>query len=60
MSLDKFTMETVDDSIFDATEAVRVRYHKRSNKNAICKYLNVSADSEKLYIEKSFKVVTRT
>ena len=57
MSLDKFTMETVDDSIFDATEAVRVRYHKRSNKNTICKYLNVSADSEKLYIENRIDVL---
>ena len=29
MYLNRFTMETVDDLIFDATEAVRGRYHKR-------------------------------
>ena len=32
MSLDKFTMETVDDSILDAIEAVRGRHHKRTEK----------------------------
>ena len=74
MSLDKFSMETVDDLIFDAIEAVRGRYHKRPDKNSICKYLNVSTEAEKLYMKigltsylnqtkletKSFKVVTRT
>ena len=44
-------METVDDLIFDATEAVRGRYYKRCDKNCICKYLNVSTETEKLYIE---------
>ena len=73
MSLDKFSMETVDDLIFDAIEAVRGRYHKRPDKNSISKYLNVSTEAEKLskigltsYLNqtnletKIFKVVTRT
>ena len=74
MSLDKFSMETVDDLIFDAIEAVRGRYHKRPDKNSICKYL-MSLQKPKKYIlkigltcylnqtkleTKSFKVVTRT
>ena len=57
MSLDKFSMETVDDLIFDAIEAVRGRYHKRPNKNSICKYLNVSTETEKLYIENRLDVL---
>ena len=57
MSLDKFSMETVDDLIFDATEAVRGRYHKRPDKNSICKYLNVSTEAEKLYIENRIDVL---
>ena len=44
-------METVDDLIFDTIEAVRGRYHKRPDKNSICKYLNASTEAEKLYIE---------
>ena len=73
MSLDKFTMETADDLNFDAIEAVSGRYHKRPDKNSICKYLNVSTETEELYIQigstsylnqtksetKSFIVVTR-
>ena len=51
MSLDKFTTENVDDLIFDVIEAVRGRFHKRLDKNSICKYLNVSTETEKLYIE---------
>ena len=51
MSLDKFTTENVDDLIFDVIEAVRGRFHKRRDKNSICKYLNVSTETEKLYIE---------
>ena len=51
MSLGKFPTETVDDLIFDANEAVRGRYHKRPDKNSIYKYLNVSTEIEKLYIE---------
>ena len=51
MSLDKFTTENVDDLIFDAIDAVRGRFHKRPDKNSICKYLNVSTETEKLYIE---------
>ena len=57
MSLDKFSMETVDDLIFDAIEAVRGRYHKRPDKNSICKYLNVSTEAEKLYIENRIDVL---
>ena len=74
MSLDKFTMETVDDLNFDAIEAVRGRYHKRPDIDSICKYL-MSLQKPKNYIlkigltsylnqtkseTKSFKVVTRT
>ena len=51
MSLDKFPTETVADLIFDANEAVRGRYHKRPDKNSVCKYLNVSIETEKLYFE---------
>ena len=51
MSLDKFTTKNVDDLIFDAVEAARGRFHKRPDKNSICKYLNVSTETEKLYIE---------
>ena len=51
MSLDKFTMETVDDLNFDAVEAVSGRHHKRPDKNSICKYLNVSTETEELYIK---------
>ena len=51
MSLDKFTTKNVDDLIFDANEAARGRFHKRPDKNSICKYLNVSTETEKLYIE---------
>ena len=50
-------METVDDLIFDAIEAVRGRYHKRPDKNSICKYLNVSTETEKLYIENRIDVL---
>ena len=57
MSLDKFSMETVDDLIFDAIEAVRGRYHKRPDKNSISKYLNVSTEAEKLYIENRIDVL---
>ena len=51
MSLGKFSTETVDDLIFDANEAVRGSYHKRPDKNSVCKYLNISTEIEKLYIE---------
>ena len=51
MSMDKFTMETFDDLIFNALEAYNGRYCKRPEKNSICKYLNVSTETEKLYIE---------
>ena len=51
MSLSKFPTETVDDLIFDAIEPVRGRYLNRPDKNAVCKYLNVSTEIEKLYIE---------
>ena len=51
MSLGKFPTETVDDLIFDANEAVRGSYHKRPDKNSVCKYLNISTEIEKLYIE---------
>ena len=44
-------METVDDLICDPIEAVRGRYHKRTDKNSICKYLNLSTETEKLYID---------
>ena len=47
MSIDKFTMETVDDLILDAIEVVRGRCHKRPDKNFTCKYLNVSTGTEK-------------
>ena len=57
MSLDKFSMETVNDLIFDAIEAVRGRYHKRPDKNSICKYLNFSTEAEKLYIENRIDVL---
>ena len=57
MSLDKFSMETLDDLIFDAIEAVRGRYHKRPDKNSICKYLNVSTETEKLDIENRINVL---
>ena len=57
MSLDKFTKETVDDLIFDAIEAVRGRYHKGPDKNSICKYLNVSTETETLYIENRIDVI---
>ena len=57
MSLDKFTTETVDDLIFDANEAVRGRFHQRPDKNSICKYLNVSTETEKLYIENRIDVL---
>ena len=72
MSLNK-TTETVDHLIFDATEAVRGRFHKRPDKNSICKYL-MSLQKQKNYIlkigltcylnqtkseTKSFKVVSR-
>ena len=50
-------METVDDLIFDAIEAVRGRYHKRPDKNSISKYLNVSTEAEKLYIENRIDVL---
>ena len=50
-------METVDDLIFDAIEAVRGRYHERPDKNSICKYLNVSTEAEKLYIENRIDVL---
>ena len=74
MSLGKFPRETVDDLIFEANEAVRGRYDKRPDKNSIYKYLNVSTEIEKLYIEdrvdallesnkirnKNFKVATCT
>ena len=39
MSLDKFTMETVDDLISDAIESVTGRYHKRPDKNSIQKII---------------------
>ena len=57
MSLDKFSMETVDDLIFDAIEVVRGRYHKPPDKNTICKYLNVSKEAEKLFIENRIDVL---
>ena len=57
MSLDKFTAEAVDELIFDAIEAVRGRFHKRPDESSICKYLNVSAETEKLYIENRIDVV---
>ena len=57
MSLDKFTMEMVDYLNFDAIEAVRGRYHKRPDKNSIYKYLNVSTETEKLYIENRIDVL---
>ena len=57
MSLDKFSTETVDDLIFNATEAVRGRYHKRPDKNSICRYLIVSTETEKLYIENRIAVL---
>ena len=50
MSLDEFTMETVDDLISDLIQAVRGRYHKRPDQNCVHKYLNVSTETEKLYI----------
>ena len=33
------------------------RYHKRPDKNSICKYLNVSTETEKLYIENQIDVL---
>ena len=57
MSVDKFTMKTADDLIFNAIEAVRGRYHKRPDNNSICKYLNVSTETEKLYIENRIDVL---
>ena len=57
MSLDKFTMETADDLIFDAVEVVRGSYHKRPDKNSSYKYLNVSTETEKLYIETRIDVL---
>ena len=50
-------METVDDSVFDAIEAVRGRHHKRPDKNSMCKYLNVSTETEKLYIENRIDIL---
>ena len=50
-------MKTVDDLIFDAIEAVRGIYHKRPDKISICKYLNVSTETEKLYIENRIDVL---
>ena len=44
-------METVDNLIFDGTEAVRGRYHKRPDKNSICKYL-MSLQKPKSFILK--------
>ena len=57
MSLDNFSMETVDDLIFDAIEVVRGRYHKPPDKNTICKYFNVSTEAEKLFIENRIDVL---
>ena len=57
MSLDKFTMETVDDLIFDAIEAVKGRYQKLPDKISVCKYLNVSTETEKLCIENRIDVL---
>ena len=50
-------METVDDLIFDAIEAVRGRYRKLPDKNSICKYLNASTETEQLYIENRIDVL---
>lgn len=50
-------METAEDLIFDAIEAVRGRYHKRPNKNFICTYINVSAETEILYIENRIDIL---
>ena len=50
-------METVDDLVSDAIEALRGRYHKRPDKNSNCKYLNVSTETEKLYIENRIDVL---
>ena len=57
MSPDKFTLEAVDELIFDAIEAVRGRFHKRPDESSICKYLNISTETEKLYIENRIDVV---
>lgn len=48
MPLDKLIMETADDLIFDTIEAVRGRYHKRPDNNSICKYLNISTETDVL------------
>ena len=57
MSLDKFTMEIADDLIFDAVEVVRGSYHKRPDNNSSYKYLNVSTETEKLYIKTRIDVL---
>ena len=50
-------METAEDLIFDAIEAVRGRYQKRPNKNFICTYINVSTETEILYIENRIDIL---
>ena len=48
MSLDKFTMQTVDQFILDATVATARRYHKRPDKDSTCNSLNVSTETGKM------------
>ena len=47
MPLDKFTMETVDDLVFDAIEAVRGKCHKPLDKK--------SSVNTKMYLQKPTK-----
>ena len=74
MSLEKFTTKSVDDLVFDAVEAVRSRFHKRPDKNSICKYLKSPQKPKNHMLKigltsylnqtkletKSIKVITRT
>ena len=74
MPLDKFTMETVDDLVFDTIEAVRGRCHKPLDKKSSAN-TNVSTETNKKIMlkigltsylnqtkveTKSFKLVTCT
>ena len=47
MPLDKFTMETVDDLVFDAIESVRGKCHKPLDKK--------SSANTKMYLQKPTK-----
>ena len=51
MSLEKFTMETADELIWDAIVTLGAEYQGMPDKNYICNYLNVSRKTKKLHIE---------